>query len=31
MPVRILVVEDDHRLARGLVTALTRAGFAVSG
>jgi DNA-binding response OmpR family regulator len=30
MPVRILVVEDDHRVARGLTTALTRAGFAVS-
>ncbi len=27
---RILVVEDDHRVARGLVTALTRAGFTVS-
>jgi DNA-binding response OmpR family regulator len=27
--VRILVVEDDHRVARGLVTALTRAGFEV--
>ena len=27
---RILVVEDDHRVARGLVTALTRAGFDVS-
>jgi len=28
--VHILVVEDDHRLARGLTTALTRAGFGVS-
>jgi DNA-binding response OmpR family regulator len=28
--VRILVVEDDHRVARGLLTALTRAGFDVS-
>jgi DNA-binding response OmpR family regulator len=28
--VRILVVEDDHRVARGLTTALTRAGFDVS-
>lgn len=27
---RILVVEDDHRVARGLVTALTRAGFDVA-
>ncbi|MFN8078605.1 MAG: response regulator transcription factor [Kineosporiaceae bacterium] len=27
---RILVVEDDHRVARGLVTALDRAGFSVS-
>jgi len=28
--VRILVVEDDHRVARGLTTALVRAGFDVS-
>jgi DNA-binding response OmpR family regulator len=28
--VRILVVEDDHRVARGLMTALTRAGFDAS-
>jgi DNA-binding response OmpR family regulator len=27
---RILVVEDDHRVARGLVTALIRAGFEVA-
>jgi DNA-binding response OmpR family regulator len=27
---RILVVEDDHRVARGLTKALTRAGFTVS-
>ncbi|HET9657620.1 MAG TPA: response regulator transcription factor [Kineosporiaceae bacterium] len=27
---RILVVEDDHRVARGLVTALVRAGFEVA-
>jgi len=30
MCVHILVVEDDHRVARGLTTALTRAGFTVS-
>ena len=30
MAVRILVVEDDHRVARGLLTALVRAGFDVS-
>jgi DNA-binding response OmpR family regulator len=28
--VRILIVEDDHRVARGLITALTRAGLSVS-